>query len=131
MSSITLSIFTVLKKNNSTMEVSLSTHGNLCLFKLEGRFFTESDRELAIEKLDEITNWNLVIDLSNLEYINSTGIAFLVKTLTRSRLNLGETVLYRPNEQLNKIFELTRMQHIFAIYQDLEPIKKFFEQTQS
>ncbi len=131
MSSITLSIFTVLKKNNSTMEVSLSTHGNLCLFKLEGRFFTESDRELAIEKLDEINNWNLVIDLSNLEYINSTGIAFLVKTLTRSRLNLGETVLYRPNEQLNKIFELTRMQHIFGIYQDLEPIKKFFEQTQS
>ena len=113
------------------MEVSLSTHGNLCLFKLEGRFFTESDRELAIEKLDEITNWNLVIDLSNLEYINSTGIAFLVKTLTRARLNLGETVLYRPNEQLNKIFELTRMQHIFAIYQDLESITTFFEQTQS
>ena len=131
MYSIILSISMAHKKNSSHMEVSLSTHGNLCLFKLEGRFFTESDRELAIEKLDEITNWNLVIDLSNLEYINSTGIAFLVKTLTRARLNLGETVLYRPNEQLNKIFELTRMQHIFAIYQDLEPIKKFFEQTQS
>jgi hypothetical protein len=43
------------------MEVSLSTHGNLCLFKLEGRFFTESDRELAIEKLDEITNWSTSI----------------------------------------------------------------------
>jgi anti-anti-sigma factor len=111
------------------MEANLLQNGPLSILKLQGRFFTESDREHAIEKLDLVENWNLVIDLSELEYINSTGIAFLVKTLTRSRLNLGDTVLYQPNAQLNKIFELTRMEHIFGIYQDLEQIKKFFEQT--
>jgi anti-anti-sigma factor len=111
------------------MEANLLQNGPLSILKLQGRFFTESDREHAIEKLDLVENWNLVIDLSELEYINSTGIAFLVKTLTRSRLNLGDTVLYQPNAQLNKIFELTRMEHIFGIYQDLERIKKFFEQT--
>jgi anti-anti-sigma factor len=111
------------------MEAILLQNGPLSILKLQGRFFTESDREHAIEKLDLVENWNLVIDLSELEYINSTGIAFLVKTLTRSRLNLGDTVLYQPNAQLNKIFELTRMEHIFGIYQDLEQIKKFFEQT--
>ena len=111
------------------MEVHLLQNGPLSILKLQGRFFTESDREHAIDKLDLVENWNLVIDLSELEYINSTGIAFLVKTLTRSRLNLGDTVLFQPNAQLHKIFELTRMEHIFGIYQDLEQIKKFFEQT--
>lgn len=111
------------------MEVHLLQNGPLQILKLEGRFFTETDRENAIEKLDQIVNWNLVIDLTDLEYINSTGIAFLVKTLTRSRLNLGDTVLYKPNTQLNKIFELTRMEHIFGIFQDFEEIKKFFEQV--
>jgi anti-anti-sigma factor len=111
------------------MEANLIQNGPLSILKLQGRFFTESDREHAIEKLDLVDNWNLVIDLSELEYINSTGIAFLVKTLTRSRLNLGDTVLFQPNAQLNKIFELTRMEHIFGIYQDFEQIKKFFEQT--
>ena len=111
------------------MEVQVLQNGPLSILKLEGRFFTENDRENAIEKLDQIDNWNLVNDLSELEYINSTGIAFLVKTLTRSRLNLGDTVLYRPNTQLNKIFELTRMEHIFGIFQDIEQIKKFFEQV--
>ncbi len=111
------------------MEVHLIENGPLSILKFKGRFFTESDRDNAIEKLDHIENWNLVIDLSDLEYINSTGIAFLVKTLTRSRLNLGDTVLYQPNEQLGKIFELTRMEHIFSIYQDFEQVKKFFEQT--
>ena len=110
------------------MEVQLSQNGPLSIIKLQGRFFTESDRENAIEYLDQIENWNLVIDLSELEYINSTGIAFLVKTLTRSRLNLGDTVLFRPNAQLNKIFELTRMEHIFGIFQEFEQVKKFFEQ---
>jgi hypothetical protein len=38
-------------------------------------------------------------------------------------------VLYQPNTQLNKIFELTRMEHIFGIFQDFEQIKKFFEQV--
>ena len=110
------------------MEVQLSQNGPLSIIKLQGRFFPDSDRENAIEHLDQIEHWNLVIDLSELEYINSTGIAFLVKTLTRSRLNLGDTVLFRPNAQLNKIFELTRMEHIFGIFQEFEQIKKFFEQ---
>lgn len=111
------------------MEVLLQHSGPLSILKLNGRFFTESDREHAIEKLDAIESWNLVIDLSELEYINSTGIAFLVKTLTRSRLNLGDTILFKPNAQLSKIFELTRMEHIFNIFEDFEQIKKFFEQT--
>ncbi|MEN9699654.1 MAG: hypothetical protein RLZZ301_852 [Bacteroidota bacterium] len=111
------------------MEVQLSTQGPLSILALEGRFFTESDRELAIEKLDELSNWNLVIDLSKLEYINSTGIAFLVKTLTRTRMNLGDTVLYRPNEQLSKLFELTKMHHVFSIFSDMASVNTFFEQA--
>jgi len=51
------------------MEANLIQNGPLSILKLQGRFFTESDREHAIGKLDLVDNWNLVIDLSELEYI--------------------------------------------------------------
>jgi anti-anti-sigma regulatory factor len=50
----------------------------------------------------------------------------MVKTLTRSRINNGDVPMVKPNAQLAKLFEITKMHEVFSIYDSLEGAKKHF-----
>jgi anti-sigma B factor antagonist len=100
--------------------------GNLLILEMSGKILSDGDLENAKAVLDKISNWNIVMDLSNLSHSNSSGIAFMVKTLTRSRINNGDVAMVKPNAQLAKLFEITKMHEVFSIYDSLEEAKKHF-----
>jgi anti-sigma B factor antagonist len=110
------------------MSFSLNQHNieQLLVLELTGKILSDGDLETAKASLDKITNWNIVMDLSNLTHSNSSGIAFMVKTLTRSRINNGDVAIVKPNAQLAKLFEITKMGEVFSIYESLEDAKKHF-----
>jgi anti-sigma B factor antagonist len=101
--------------------------GNLLILEMSGKILSDGDLENAKAVLDKISNWNIVMDLSNLSHSNSSGIAFMVKTLTRSRINNGDVAMVKPNAQLAKFFEITKMYEVFSIYESLEAAKKHFD----
>ena len=61
---------------------------------------------------------NCAIDLSNVRYINSTGIGVLVSLLTKYRSRGGELVLINPAEHPRKMLALTKLNAIFTIADD-------------
>jgi anti-anti-sigma factor len=67
------------------------------------------------------------LDLANLSYVNSSGIAFFVKVLTRARLNQGDVVVLNVNDQLTKIFELTKINQVFHMANTLMEVKAYFK----
>ena len=79
------------------------------------------------EILNTLTNWNVVLDLSNLSYVNSSGIAFFIKVLTRARLNQGDVVVMNVNNQLTKIFELTKINQVFHMANTLMEVEAYFK----
>lgn len=110
------------------MSFSLNQHNveQLLVLEMSGKILSDGDLETAKAALDKITNWNIVMDLSNLTHSNSSGIAFMVKTLTRSRINNGDVAMVKPNAQLAKLFEITKMHEVFSIYDSLDEAKKHF-----
>jgi anti-sigma B factor antagonist len=110
------------------MSFSLNLHNleQLLIMEMSGKILSDGDLETAKASLDKITNWNIVMDLSNLTHSNSSGIAFMVKTLTRSRINNGDVAMVKPNAQLAKLFEITKMHEVFSIYDSLNEAKKHF-----
>jgi anti-sigma B factor antagonist len=67
------------------------------------------------------------LDLSKLAYVNSSGIAFFVKVLTRARMNQGDVVMLNVNEQLMKIFELTKINQVFQLVNTMSEVEAYFK----
>jgi anti-anti-sigma factor len=97
------------------------------MLSFEGKLMSDADLADANVLLNTLTNWNVVLDLANLSYVNSSGIAFFVKVLTRARLNQGDVVVLNVNDQLTKIFELTKINQVFHMANTLMEVKAYFK----
>ncbi len=59
---------------------------------------------------------NVLINFSNLAYINSTGIGLLVTLLIRVRRQNQRLMAFGLNDHYRQIFDLTRLNEAIAIY---------------
>jgi anti-anti-sigma factor len=62
----------------------------------------------------------LLVDLTNVSFMDSSGLGALVSALKAVRAIGAEMVLCSPNEQVKMLFDLTSMSKIFKIYASRE-----------
>lgn len=60
----------------------------------------------------------VVVNLNGVGFIDSSGLSTLVKGLKRCRQNEGDLVLCNLQQAVRIIFELTRLDKAFTIYDD-------------
>jgi anti-anti-sigma factor len=102
-------------------------NGETTTISLSGRLLSDNDLQAVSTEVEKLNNWNVILDLKDLTYINSSGIAFLVRILTRSRVNGGDTVICKVNNNLHKLFEITKMHDVFKIYETQEAAVDHFK----
>jgi anti-sigma B factor antagonist len=79
------------------------------------KFFADAlDRALADE------SGHVVVDLSRINYMDSTGIGELVGYLGRFRNARRELILVQPSERIRKLLEVARLSELFPIYDSVE-----------
>ena len=61
-----------------------------------------------------------IVDISNLRYINSSGIGVLITILTKFRNKGGEVCLLKPSENVQKLLVITKLNAIFQIVKSEE-----------
>lgn len=59
---------------------------------------------------------NLVLDLSGVEFLDSTGLGVLVGALNRVRAQDGSLALVLTQERILKVFEITGLRKVFPIH---------------
>jgi anti-sigma B factor antagonist len=59
---------------------------------------------------------NILINFSDLQYMNSSGIGLLVTLLIRVRRQNQRLMAFGLNDHYRQIFELTRLNEAIAIY---------------
>jgi len=104
------------------------TNGQTTCITLSGRLLSDADLSSVSKEIEKLSNWKIVLDLKDLSYINSSGIAFLIRILTRSRVNGGDAVICQVNENLQKLFDITKMGEVFSIYNTIEAAENHFNQ---
>lgn len=67
-----------------------------------------------LDVLDEEPK-NLVINLTDVNYMDSSGIASLVKLLSRSRRVGASLTLVGLSDRVKSLFEITRLDSVFRI----------------
>ncbi|MCU0398125.1 MAG: STAS domain-containing protein [Cyclobacteriaceae bacterium] len=65
-----------------------------------------------------------IIDISDLRYINSSGIGVLITVLTKFRNKGGEVYLLNPSESVKKLLVITKLNAIFQVIHSVEEVVK-------
>lgn len=84
---------------------------------LQGRLDAHQGKQVDAQLAAAIrTGGHMVVNLSKVHFIDSTGIAVLVKGMKHQREQEGELVLCELQQPVRIIFELTRLDKMFTIY---------------
>ncbi len=78
------------------------------------------DVRRSIRGLIEEGQVRFLINLSNLDFIDSSGLGVLVGGLARVREKQGEIKIVCANRRILRVFEMTRLTQLFEIYPDEE-----------
>lgn len=74
---------------------------------------------VAHTAMDEGKN-NVVIDLSELRYMNSTGLNVLINILTKSRKNGGDLVICGLTRKIQELLVVTKLNSVFTVTETSE-----------
>lgn len=113
------------------MNYDFERHAGHFLVRIEGKLSENEFSELLLQEIeDEVLEdelQNFLIDLSQVEFIDSGGINVLLAMLTRSRISGGETVLAKVNDQVGKVLLITKLQSIFTVFDSAKEASNHFE----
>lgn len=92
------------------------------LVELEGEIDLSRSPELRLALLDMAAKQpaRLVVDLSGVGYMDSSGVATLVEALQHQRRHEGRMVLCGLGPKVKSIFEIARLDMVFTIVEDAD-----------
>jgi anti-sigma B factor antagonist len=77
-------------------------------------------RKVLLGEIKEKHTPKVLLNLKNVRYIDSSGIASLVEGLKASRDSGARLILYGLSSSVREVLELSRLQKIFEIYDSEE-----------
>lgn len=106
--------------------ISNNLENGKLLVKIEGEVdvYTSIDLKKELTKLVESDQKNIIIDLENVNYMDSSGLGVLVVLLKELKKIGGELKLISLPVSVKKIFDLTRLTKFFNIYNNLDEATK-------
>jgi anti-sigma B factor antagonist len=105
------------------MQILTDQHEGKTVLRLkEERLDAHNSGDLrdAILKLLEAGTSHLVIDLTDVRFIDSSGLGALLSGYKNASLRSGTFVLAGLQPRVQSMFELTRLHRVFDIYPNVE-----------
>lgn len=98
--------------------------GSTPVVSVQGEIDVYSSPKLK-EKIMEVLEGGaarFAVDLTNVSYIDSTGLGVLIGSLRRAREKNGDVVLVFSSKRLKRIFEITGLDKNFTIFENLDSV---------
>ncbi|MDW3211405.1 MAG: STAS domain-containing protein [Reichenbachiella sp.] len=109
------------------MNYKINHEGDLVFINFEGDLIGEENGPEIIEAVNDSLSNNIIkcaVDISDVRYINSSGIGVLITILTKFRNKGGEVVIVNPSEHVKKLLAITKLNAIFTIVDSIVEAKE-------
>ncbi len=105
---------------NHAFAASVRQNSGLAIIDLSGEINAFADQELAsaYSEAEQTGTANIVLNFSQVSYINSTGIALIVGLLANARKSNRKLVVFGLSDHYLEIFNITRLADFMNIYSD-------------
>ncbi len=98
------------------------TEGDRTIVSVGGEIDVYTAPKLREKLIDLVSagQYHLVVDMENVEFLDSTGLGVLVGGLKRVRAHEGSLRLVCTQERILKIFRITGLTKVFSIHASVE-----------
>lgn len=80
-----------------------------------------------IDRVFDVSNSNVVIDLKGVEYIDSTGFGCFLSAMRAARNNYGILKFANPEPKVMELFQTLNLHTVFQIYDDIDLCLRSFK----
>ena len=105
------------------MELETSDDGAVTIITVRGDLVigdAETTFKKTVTRLIEEGRVNLLVDLSSVGFLDSSGLGALVRALTNTQKEGGQTKLLNAGPQIRKLLQMTKLDSVFEIHEDME-----------
>jgi anti-sigma B factor antagonist len=102
------------------MDISTREKGKVLIFDIRGDLDAKSASVLKERINEKITDGKsyILINLSDVPYMDSAGLGVLVSGLKNANRLSGDLRIWGLQDEVKSIFELTRLNKVFQIFED-------------
>jgi len=104
---------------------------NIYVLAPVGKILSEDETielDYVILKAIESGMQNFVLNFKEVTHINSTGISFVIRSLTRSRIHSGDLSICCVEGNVKSIFNISKISDIISIFETQEKAVLYFNQ---
>lgn len=107
-----------------TLDVSTTEDDHLVLVSLAGEFdvYTVPAFRAELERVGHFSR-PIIVDLSGVTLLDSSGIGALVGLLNQARSDGGKVGVICPHRPLRRVFEITGLRNAFIFGDDLAAVR--------
>jgi anti-anti-sigma factor len=104
------------------MNITEREQNGVTIYNLEGRIDSEGavDLDMALQAATTDNKNKMILEMSQVRYINSAGLRTLADILTQNKQNGGDLRLVNLNPKVQRIFQIIGFDKFFAIYATVE-----------
>ena len=78
----------------------------------------EYDLDTLYQQAEQRETATIILNFSNVEYINSTGLALIVGLLAKARKTKRDLKVFGLNAHYTEMFQITRLSDFMSVYPD-------------
>ena len=101
------------------MQIKHVTSGDVAVLHLQGKIMGGPDATSLHEKLHELIETgtrSVVIDLRDVDWMNSSGLGILIGVLSAIRKSGGDLRLASVTEKIEEVLRITKLDRVFDVY---------------
>jgi anti-sigma B factor antagonist len=104
------------------MKIKEREENGVTIFTLEDRVDSEGaiDLDLALQTAISEGNYKIVLEMSQVSYINSAGLRTLADILTQARENGGDLRLVNLSSKVARVFKIIGFDKFFTTYPTID-----------
>ncbi len=113
-----------------SFESNIETIDGVLILSLKGKVLEDKILKDILKSLEAgvtKSKGKVILNLSELNYINSTGINFFIKVLTKARIHGGDVVFYGITGSVQTIVHISKMDEVFTIVESQEEALSIFK----
>jgi anti-sigma B factor antagonist len=112
------------------MSYSVSEQNNVVIISLAGKIMGGPEATEINDKFNQLIDdkkLKVIIDLMNVEWMNSSGLGILIGAATLLRNNNGQLRLINVSERIQNLLRITKLSGIFETSNSLEEATASFK----
>lgn len=106
--------------NSKLLDAVVRSEGGLAVIDLAGEISAQAE-DILNEAYEEVARSNpstVILNFSQVDYINSTGIALILNLLVKAGRSHRRLLAYGLSDHYKEIFRITRLADFMRIYKD-------------